>query len=448
MMRSNRLRVCLSFICVLVSTHLMADQPPPQFIQFSPSATMGALYMPDPDKFPNPHIATLAMHRDSNQMSHSSTREMPRRGIVALGMNPRCQNNESLCEPWENNALDVKQGIEYLRKLPGIDTVILLGHSGGGPTMAFYQAVAESGIKICQQPEKLVKCPDSLAGLPKADGIILMDSHPGNGVNALRSLNPSVINDREIIESNSLPKIDPALDPYNPANGYNPDGESHFSDAFKDKYFKAQAARMNRLIDIAEGKLKQIDAGTYRYPDGDAFIVPRGDNSRLYILELDIENGSHKPVKLLKNDGSIDDCCTVTSVRPVINDPEANREFRGGTIFLTLKSFLSVRAMRSTDSMYGIEWCSSNNSAPCSLRSVSVPLLVVAMGGHYFIRDSEIIYENAASKDKELVVLEGATHGGTPCEECMPDGQTYDGRYDNAVKNNFDNMAKWINARF
>lgn len=448
MINRTHIKACLASIYILVYSQAFADQPPPQFIQFSPSATMGALYMPDPDKFPKPHIATLAMHRDSNQMSHISTKEMPKRGIVALGMNPRCQNNESLCEPWENNALDVKQGIEYLRKLPGIDTIILFGHSGGGPTMAFYQAVAESGIAICQKPEKLTKCADSLANLPKADGVILMDSHPGNGVNAVRSLNPAVINDQEIIESNALPKIDPALDPYNPANGYNPKGESHYSDAFREKYFKGQSARMNRLIDIAEGKLKQIEAGTYRYPDGDAFIVPRGDNSRLYILELDIENSSHQPVKLIKNDGSVADCCTVTSVRPVINDPEANADFRGGALFLTLKSFLSVRAIRSTDSLHGIDWCSSNNSAPCSLRNVSVPLLIAAMGGHYFIRDSEIIFENAASKDKDLIVVEGATHGGTPCKECMPGGQAYDGRYDNAVKNGFDYMAKWINARF
>ena len=37
------------------------------------------------------------------------------------------------------------------------------------------------------------------------------------------------------------------------------------------------------------------------------------------------------------------------------------------------------------------------------------------------------------------IVVEGATNGGTPCRECMPDGQKYDGRYDNAVKNNFHN---------
>ena len=110
---------------ILFTTNLFAESPPPQFIQFSPSATMGAIYFPDPEIYPNPHIAALNMHRTANRMSHISMENMSKRGFVILGLNPRCQNNESLCAPWENNALDVKQGIEYLRKLPGITKVIL-----------------------------------------------------------------------------------------------------------------------------------------------------------------------------------------------------------------------------------------------------------------------------------------------------------------------------------
>ena len=34
---------------------------------------------------------------------------------------------------------------------------------------------------------------------------------------------------------------------------------------------------------------------------------------------------------------------------------------------------------------------------------------------HYFIRDNEIHYEVAASADKDFIVIEGATHGITPC---------------------------------
>src|SRR5947199_1379107 len=137
---------------------VFAAAPPPQFVQFSPSATKGALYRPDPANFPSPHVGVIAMHRNSNYMSHISTKELPARGFVVLGMNPRCDNNEAACAPWENNALDVRQGVNYLRtKVPGITKVVLLGHSGGGPTMTFYQAVAEKGVDFCQQPGKLIK---------------------------------------------------------------------------------------------------------------------------------------------------------------------------------------------------------------------------------------------------------------------------------------------------
>jgi hypothetical protein len=441
-------KIALSIILVItviitfVASRGFAEAPPPQYIQFSPSATKGALYYPDPALFPNPHIAVLNMHRTSNRLSHISMTELPKRGFVALGMNPRCDNNEALCRPWENNALDVKQGILFLRNLPGIRKVILMGGSGGGPTMSFYQAVAERGVAFCQDPRKLVKCGNGLAELPPADGIVLRDAHPGNGVNAVRSLNPAVTNDRAVLNQNRAPRIDPNLDPFNPGNGFNPNGPSTYSEKFKKRYFKAQSDRMNFLIEEALDRMQQIEAGTYKYPDDDAFVVPRGDGARLMELDLSIHHSTVNPQKLLKNNGDI-----VTqiaeSVRVPSLSPEDNEQF-DNAIFLTVRSFLSVRAIRSTDSLDGIDWCSSNNSTPCNLQNVSIPILVAAMGGHYFIRDSEIEYEMAASIDKDFIVIEGATHGITPCTEC----ETFPGQYSNTVKNFFDYMADWLNARF
>jgi hypothetical protein len=130
-------------------------------------------------------------------------------------------------------------------------------------------------------------------------------------------------------------------------------------------------------------------------------------------------------------------------VRVPTLDPEANGEF-ASTIFLTVRSFLSVRAMRSNDSMDDIDWCSSNNSTPCNLQNVTIPLLVTAMGGHYFIRDSEIFFDMASSVDKEFIVIAGASHGGTPCTEC----EQFPGQYSNTVRNLFDHIQAWINARF
>ena len=44
------------------------------------------------------------------------------------------------------------------------------------------------------------------------------------------------------------------------------------------------------------------------------------------------------------------------------------------------------------------------------------------MGAHYFVRDNELHYDIAASKDKDFVVIEGATHGD-PAVHRLRDGR-------------------------
>src|SRR3954467_15993365 len=205
------IRKTLGIIAVLaIGGPAFAAAPTPTYVQFS-GAAKGALYRPDPAKYPTPHVGVIVMHRNSNYLSHISTKELPARGFVVLGMNPRCDNNEAACAPWENNALDVKSGVNYLRSQPGITKVVLLGHSGGGPTMSFYEAVAEKGVAFCQDEHKLIKCASNLAGLPKADGMILMDAPPGNGINAVRSISPAVTNDSAVVSQNRDPQVNPTL---------------------------------------------------------------------------------------------------------------------------------------------------------------------------------------------------------------------------------------------
>jgi hypothetical protein len=310
--------------------------------------------------------------------------------------------------------------------------------------MSFYEAVAENGPSYCRGQKKLVECGNNLAGLTQADGLILVDAHPGNTVNVLRSLNPAVTNDAGILNQNQHAEVNPDLDPFNPKNGYNPNGPSSYPESFRKKYFSAQAQRMNRLIDLALAKMEEMKKGDSRFPDDDAFLVVRGDGARLMQLDLTIDHGTARPQKFLKNDGTIVKQ-VAESVR--LADPTLARQnatFDAGSRFLTVRSFLSANAIRSTDSMTGIDWCSSNNSTTCALQSISIPLLVTAMGAHYFIRDSEILYEVAKSKDKDFVVIEGATHGQTPCVPC----EKSPGQYSNTVKNLYDYVRDWINTRF
>lgn len=419
---------------LLVASDALA-QSNPRYVQFSPSPTKGALYTPDSG--PAPTIAFLAIHRTSNFMSTIATRELGRRGFMVLGMNPRSDNNEASVN-FENVALDIRQGIEFLRKQPGIRKVILIGFSGGGPATTFYQAAAERGVSYCNAPNKLTKCSDAFANLPKADGMLLLDAHPGNPINSMRSLNPSVL------DENDPTKIDSSLDPFDPKNGFNPGGQSVYSREFMDRYFKAQAARMNRLIDKALAMREQIRQGKAQTTDDAPFIVYRG-RARLMDFSMSVHPGTKDPRKLLRNDGSIV-TEVVRSVRaPITANARLDKTLSRGTMFLTLTSFLSANAIRAKDSIDDIDWCTSNNSTPCALKQISVPILIMAMGGHYFIRDNEIHYEVAASRDKDYIVVEGSVHGMTPCQACSKiTGQSYS----NVTRNLYDYAANWANQRF
>jgi hypothetical protein len=161
-------------------------------------------------------------------------------------------------------------------------------------------------------------------------------------------------------------------------------------------------------------------------------------------MDLSVHHSTVKPQKLLKNDGTIVTQIVESVRRTGRMSEKENASFDAGTRLLTLRSFLSANAIRATDSMDGIDWCSSNNSTPCALRNITVPILFTAMGAHYFIRDNEIHYEVAASADKDFVVIEGATHGIRPCTAC----ETFPGQYSHSVENFAHYVEKWINARF
>src|SRR4029079_992705 len=110
-------------------------QSRPVYVPFTPGAVKGVLYTPDSG--PAPHVAVLLIHRTSNFLAHLATTELAARGFMVLAMNPRSDNNEAAVS-FEDNALDIKSGIEFLRKQPGITKVLLFGHSGGGPATSFY----------------------------------------------------------------------------------------------------------------------------------------------------------------------------------------------------------------------------------------------------------------------------------------------------------------------
>ena len=405
------------------------------YVQFDPFTVKAVLYRPDSGD--RPEVGVLLIHRVNNYLGHMAAHELARRGFLVLTMNSRFDNNEAAVL-WEQIALDVKSGVEYLKRQEGVRTVVLFGHSGGAATLSFYQAVAEKGIGYCAAPGKLTVCGKELSNLPRADALILVDASLGNPAGLLRSLNPAVVTEGD-------PKtINPALDPFNPANGFNPSGAPTYTAEFRQKYYEAQSARMNRLIASAGEQASQLGSDRGPFPDDNVFLIVRAAGARLVDGDVIAETATVKPRKLLKNNGSIV-TQIVRSVRPPgRQNPAQNAYFEGGARLLTLKSFLTANAIRSTNSMTGIDWCSTNNSTPCALGQIGVPLLVSAMGGNTGLRDNEWLYEMAASRDKDFFVLEGATHNMEPCVEC----ETRKGEYNNVVRNFFNYLRDWMNERF
>jgi hypothetical protein len=421
-------------LVVLIAARAHAQQPRPLYIQFDEFTVKGALYRPEPGRERN--VAVLLIHRVNNYLGHIAAWELANRGYLVLAMNSRFDNNEAAVI-WEVIALDVKSGVEYLRKQPGVRRVILFGHSGGAATLSFYQAVAEKGTDFCRTPEKLTACGPELANLPKADGLILVDASLGNPVGLLRGLNPAVRTEGD------AKSIEPELDPFNPANGFDPKG-STYSAEFKQKYYAAQSARMNRLIAMASEQARRLGTPAAPFPDDNVFFIVRAQGARLQDAETLAGAATASPRKHLKNDGSVV-TEVVSPVRPATAvRPDQNAQFEGGARVLTLKSFLTATAIRSTNSMTGVEWCSTNNSTPCAIGQIGAPLLVAAMGGNTGLRDNEMVYEMAASKDKDFVVVEGATHNIEPCTQC----EARKGQYNNATKNFFNYVNRWISSRF
>ena len=257
---------------LLGGLHAANAQSVPLYLPGLAHGVKAVLYKPDSN--PTPHVGVIIVHRTSNYLAHPGCTQLSQRGLVVFCMNSRFDNNETIVN-YELIAQDVGVGVDYLKKTMGLSKVILFGHSGGGPTTTYYQAVAENGPAYCSGPNKLSSCEstgaNSVAGLTPADAIVLADAHPSNAVNLLRGQNPA-ISDRDDSDLVALgahnPPIRtiPELDPWSAANGFVSGGQSNYSPEFVKRYSRAQAERMNDWIRQALRVKEDAANGRWRFP--------------------------------------------------------------------------------------------------------------------------------------------------------------------------------------
>ena len=387
-------------------------------------------------------VAVVVIHSDDDYTTRSIGAEMARRGYTCY-----CGKVSNQRDPLDRKLLDVGRVVRFLHALTGIKKVILMGHSGGATLMTAYQRAAENGVSSLKKEELIYRStlPDDTVLIP-ADGLMLLDPNYGNGVMTLMSVEPGVLE-----EGNGM-LLDPAYDQYDPAHGYHPNG-AHYPDEFRKKFFKAQAARNNALIDAACEELRKVEAGQGKYSDDEPWTVTGSSQPKPFnkLINQDLSLLSHtkRPHDLIHGDGSI-----THEVVYCERDPFAAPQMIHSIMSCsqgTLREYLASRAVRALpdyeiteDDVIGIDWEHAFDCGPCNVPYIHVPLLCVGMAGSYEYLASEIIYDRAASCDKTCAFVRGADHNFDPNTRT----EKYPGEYGDTESALYDYIAGWMAERF
>jgi hypothetical protein len=228
-----------------------------------------------------------------------------------------------------------------------------------------------------------------------------------------------------------------------PKNGFNPESRiGKYSPEFTRSFFTAQASRNEQVIAYARWRLLEIVKRSGKFSDDEPFVVPASQNARLLQADTRLVSHTHGPHPLLKADGS-KRVQIVPSVRPSLVSRRSGVGDLGSAQVTTVRGFLAEHALRTTkdynmteDSITGIDWSSSSSSSISNIEGITVPTLIMAMSCHYFLVPDEIMFDHSGAKDKEYVLVEGASHTFTPCRP----------EYGDTEKRLFDYMASWLSA--
>jgi hypothetical protein len=410
---------------------------------------------------PRDHIGIFVMHPSSSFINSPICTELANRGYRTLCADNPFSFNANGYKGYEDHSAIIARGLNCLKgqnppgqtsspcsSITGITKIIIIGHSMAGPMMSFYQNIAENGSSACKKPERLIPCEDTnLSNLPAADGVVLLDSHLGDAVATMTYTDPAVIREQQ-------PDLrDSRVDMFDPANGYNlTTNSATYSDNFRKVFLAGQSRRHNKLIDDALEQLSDITNEQRNvYPDDMPFVVPGSNGARLWQPDTRLLKCTQATYLLLTNANPTGEGPKqICSVRL----PSGNQ---GALTFDSVTSasvriWLGAHSVRTTkdynqtpDDITGIVYESSNTSTPTNVEGITKPLLIVVMGAHYFMRPDEIILTHATkTNDKEMVAVEGAVHGFTPCTACAVAQGLPANAYGDTVKRLFDHVDSWL----
>ena len=193
-----------------------------------------------------PKVGFIATHYNVDFSEHYLASYLAERGFGFLGWNTRFRGNERSFL-LDHAVAEIGVGVRWLREEAGVETVVILGNSGGGSLMGAYHSQA---VEPNIDPVVGLSPLDGLDALPAGDLFVFVSAHPGR---------PEIFTnwmDASVIDESDPTATDPNLDIYGD------DNTPPFSTDFIARYRAAQVARNHRITAWVKDELVRCaDAG-------------------------------------------------------------------------------------------------------------------------------------------------------------------------------------------
>jgi hypothetical protein len=344
--------------------------------------------------------AIFLMHPRGDTSSHYLAPALLDAGYAVLGVQGRYFNNDSDCLH-EALLADVAEGIRYLRS-EGYSHVVLLGNSGGGSLFSYYHSTAETA-----PPGRPTETPGgtpydlNALDLPRADGLLLLAAHLGEGKFMMNVIDPSLTDEGDPLS------CDPNLDMYNVANGFRrPPEPSRYADEFVERYRAAQYQRVARLDAIAR---QQIVEGQHfqqlmREPAYERLPIERQ-------IAIDRRAVSKQYIPIARTDANPASCdLRINPSQRTVGSLQGPRP--------DLQNYqLGFYAHCMTPDGWLSTWSgiSSRASLVDTISQVTVPTYVLnyASDNAVFPQDAETVYQASIATDKGIRHIDGDHYGVT-----------------------------------
>jgi len=357
-----------------------------------------------------PRTVVVSMHPSSDNQRHFVLRPAAERGYAGFGLAGRSTGKDAAIH--EEVLLDLAAAIKWLEEERGFTRIVLVGHSGGGSLMAYYQSQATTAPPGRYKSTPAGDPPDLNAfEMPPADGVAILNASEGEGLHVEHHLDPSLVREDDPLS------IDPALDMYNPDNGFRePPASSKYSPEFVQRFRDAQKARDRRLTEWARSQVtdRNYYRGLMKEPGFASLPLAR----RQYIER----RADHLPVMILYR-SEADLAYTDLSIDPSDRLVGSNYGLRPDR--RNYSQDARVRTLRPDAYLSTMSGTASYARLHDNIKKVTVPTLV--LGGTadrgIFPSEQKTTFEMSGAKDKTILWIEGADHGFGPSGPKAGDGR-------------------------